>query len=212
METNPQPTEAQFNRDDVILPQKMNTEDLANVRMLGGLAALFAAGSIIPYMGFLLMLASIVLFLIVFHKISKISGKRSIFTNIGFAYLISFVAGLALVAFIIFTLFDVFKSYHYDIEYLVNSIGSIKEDFITTIIMISVFFYVIIIAYAYLWKLSLDKTAAFFNEKGFKTAGLLYIIGAPTIIICGLGALVTLAGHIVLAVAFFSLKNEKVSS
>ena len=72
--------------------------------------------------------------------------------------------------------------------------------------MVCVFFYVITIAYAYLWKLSLDKTAGFFNEKGFKTAGLLYIIGAATIILCGMGVLVTLAGHIVLAVAFFSLK------
>jgi len=57
--------------------------------------------------------------------------------------------------------------------------------------------------------MSLDKTAEFFGDKAFKTAGVLYVIGASTMILCGLGALVNLAAHIVLAVAFFSLKYPK---
>ncbi len=57
--------------------------------------------------------------------------------------------------------------------------------------------------------MSLDKTAQFFGDNAFKTAGILYIIGASTMILCGLGALVNLAAHIVLAVAFFSLKMPK---
>ena len=212
METNNQPTEAQFNQEDINPSYKMTAEDLSSIKTLGGLAALFAAGSIIPYIGSLLALASIVLFLLTFHKISKVSGKRSIFTNIGFAYLISFVVGLALVVYIIFTFMNVFADYNYDMKYFISSFGTIKDDFITTIIMIGVFFYIITIAYAYLWKMSLDKTAAFFNEKAFKTVGLLYIIGAATIVVCGLGILVTFAAHIVLAVAFFSLKTDKISS
>jgi len=211
METNNQPSEVLLNNDNVNTPYKMTSEELSGIRTLGGLAALFAAGSIIPYIGFLIGLASIVLFLITFHKISKVADKKSIFSNIGFAYLISFVAGLALVIFIIFTFINVFADYHYDMEYFFSQIGSIKEDFLTTIIMIGVFFYVISITYAYLWKMSLDKTAVFFNDKAFKTAGLLYIIGAATIVVCGLGMLVTIAGHIVLAVAFFSLKPDKIS-
>lgn len=212
MENNLETPETTFNRGEEAPASIMTSEDFSNIKTMGGLAALFAAGSIIPYVGFILSLASIVLFLIVFNKISVVSGKKSIFTNIGFSYLIGFVSALALIAFVVFTFIDYFKEFSYndfDEDNLLCLVESIKENLLTTIIAIFVFYYIITITCAYLWKMSLDKTAVFFNDNSFKTAGILYIIGAATIILCGLGLLVNLAAHIVLAVSFFSLKYPK---
>lgn len=212
MENTLQTPEATFNRGDEPEKRTLLPSDLSDIKTMGGLAALFAAGSIIPYIGFLLSLASIVLFLITFHKISVFSGKRSIFVNIGVSYLIGFVLGIAIAAFIIIAFLDYFKELSYnnfDEDYLYYMIQSAKESVLTTIIAIVVFFLMVTVTCAYLWKLSLDKTAQFFGDNAFKTAGILYIIGASTMILCGLGALVNLAAHIVLAVAFFSLKMPK---
>lgn len=209
MENNINTPEVTFNSNESYAPPTLSQEDFSNIKVLGGLAALFAAGSIIPYIGFILSLASIVLFLIAFYKISVASGKRSIFSNIGIAYLVSFVAGIALVVFFIITFLDFFREYAHtyfdedDLYYIWQTIG---EDMMTTIVSVLIFYYFIFITYAYLWKLSLDKTAAFFNDNAFKTAGILYVIGAASIVLCGIGILVTLAANIVLAVAFFSLK------
>ncbi len=216
MENNINIPEATFNKDEETSVPVMKDSDLSEIKTLGGLAALFAIGSIIPYIGFLLSLASIVLFLIAFHKISIFSGNKSIFYNIGLSYLISFVLGIGLVVFFVVALMDYIKDfssnmYYLDEDYLYYLIETIKENLLTTIISILVFFYIITITCAYLWKLSLDKTAVFFNDSTFKTAGILYIIGACTTILCGLGILVNIAGHIVLAIAFFSLKSNQIN-
>jgi len=212
MENNLETPDVTFNRDEEIPVKVLTSEEFSSIKTMGGLAAVFAIGAIIPYIGSILSLASIVLFLIAFHKISVASEKRSIFTNIGFSYLIGFVAVIVLIAFIVITFLDYFRDFSYnfyDEDDIYMFINTIKENLLTTIIGIFVLFYIIAITCAYLWKMSLDKTAVFFNDKAFKTAGLLYVIGAATIILCGLGALVNLAGHIVLAVAFFSAKYPK---
>jgi len=218
MEENINIPEATFNRDEEPSVPLMKDGDLSDIKTMGGLAALFAAGSIIPYIGFILSLASLVLFLITFYKISVFSGKKSIFYNIGVSYLISFVLGIGLVVFFIVAFMDYIKdfssnyNYNYiDEDYLFYLIETVKENLLTTIISVLVFIYIITITCAYLWKLTLDKTAVFFNDNIFKTVGILYIVGASTTILCGLGLLVNLAGHIVLAIGFFSLKKEKIN-
>jgi len=204
-----------FNNDtDVIFngQKPMSDSDFSNVKILGGLAALFVLGGIIPYLGSLLSIASIVMFLIVFYKISRLTGEKSIFNNILMSYLIAFAFGIGIVVYFVFLFMDIFKAYGDVGIYFFedpDNIEMLVSSFLTELVVVFVFAYVVMILFAFLWKKSLDKTAAFFNEKLFKTAGLLYIIGAPTIIVCGLGFLVTLAGHIVLAVAFFSLKKTE---
>jgi len=203
------------NREEVLFNQQtpLSPANISSIKLLGGLASLFALGSIIPYLGFLLSIASIVLFLIAFNKISNAAGKRTIFNNILIAYLIAVAFGIGIAVYVVFLFVDFFKDFGWsnieqleDYDNIVYFFKSLFGEFLT----ILGFAYVISIVFAYLWKTSLDKTATFFNEKLFKTAGLLFVIGAFSIILCGIGSLVMLAGYIVLAIAFFSLKAEDI--
>jgi len=214
MENNLNTPDVTFIYNNEFNPDAITPESISNLKIIGGLGAIFAAGTIIPYLGALLGIASIVLLLIAFYRISKMSGIKSIFSNICYAYIITFVLTVGLMIFMFISLFDFFSNmshnnYLYDNDFAESFFYDIKENLLAYVIGISLFFYLITILYAYLWKLSLDKTAVFFNAEGFKTAGLLYMIGAPAIILCGLGFLVTLAAHIVLAIAFFNLQPPK---
>ncbi len=181
--------------------------ELSNIRIIGGLAALFVLGSIIPYLGVLVMLSSVVLFLIAFYKISQLSGKVHIFNNILIAYLINIALILSIIAFFFYTIYDIIHAYNFDIRLLTETFSP-DGSLINNLLMVVVMFYVVSIIVAFLWKRSLDACSVIFNEKLFATAGLLYIIGAFTIILCGVGLLVSLAGHVVMAIAFFSIKNN----
>jgi uncharacterized membrane protein len=82
------------------------------------------------------------------------------------------------------------------------------------LIVITVALIAIMVAYAifvfgfYLQKQAYEILAQATAHNLFKIAGLLMFIGAITIILFGLGALLIIVGYIVLTVAFFTAPNE----
>ncbi|MDD3877535.1 MAG: DUF996 domain-containing protein [Bacteroidales bacterium] len=202
-------TEISLNKNKLV-----SATEISDIKLIGGLAALFSLGNIIPYIGFLLSIASMVMFLIAFYKIADILRKRVVFNNILMAYLIGIAFGLGIIVYFFYLFYDFFNSYNQlGIEFFedIDTLEIFVRSFLSDFLIMLALMYGMVILNAFLWKMSLDKTAHFFNEKLFKTAGLLYIIGAFTLVLCGIGILVTMAGHIVLAIAFFSLKSENLS-
>jgi len=112
---------------------------------------------------------------------------------------------MVVVLIIIFSFMEALKFSHFDMQHFIDTFR-VEGSILYTILMILVFIYALSIVVAFLWKRSLEGCALFFKEKLFSTAGLLFVIGAFTLILCGIGILVSLAGYIVLAIAFFSIK------
>ncbi len=195
------PAEPVFNEEP-----KVTHSDFGNIKVLGGLAALFIMGTFVPYIGALLGLASVIMFLISFYKISRLSGKKFIFNFILTAYILNLAVILSLIFFFFYAIYDILQNSGFSIDYIVNNF-SIEGSFLNTVLVLIAFYYVVSIIIAFLWKRSLDACAVFLKEKLFATAGLLYVIGALSLILCGIGILITLAAHIVLAIAFFSVKT-----
>lgn len=198
------PAETPFNET-----RKATPADYGTIKVLGGLAALFTMGTFLPYIGLLIGLASVIMFLISFYKISQISGKKLIFNFILTAYILNLAVILSLIFSLFYAIYDILQNSGFSIDYIVRNY-SLEGSFLNTILVLMAFYYIVGIIVAFLWKRSLDASADFFKEKLFSTAGWLYVIGAATLILCGIGIFITLAAHIVLAIAFFSIKRPAI--
>ncbi len=161
----------------------------------------------IPILGQLVGLAPIVLLLISHHKFSSLYGKDVIFKNLLIGAIISFVGaligGLIIGAGAIGALAGMSDPAAADIAFSDLFAGT---SIIGTIIMLAG----MIIGVYFVFK-ALKVLAEESGVKHFKTAGLLYFIGAITAIIFGIGLLVSFVGWIFHIVAYFSIQTDKVA-
>jgi len=168
---------------------------LRDAKLLGGIGSILL---LIPYAD----LAGFVLVLISLKFISDIVGRSSIFTNALYAVILGII-GLGLMIFsgfsLLFTGFSLFGALFINIFALLFSV------------LLIVIAAILLILGMWFFKRSLDETGDVLNQKNFKTAGLLFFIGA-IIAITIIGSIVTfilfLIGAIFLILAFFSLPDQ----
>ncbi|RLF44725.1 MAG: hypothetical protein DRN29_07935 [Thermoplasmata archaeon] len=178
---------------------------LSQAKTYGGVGAILSlVGVFIPYIGFIAGIAGVVLILLAVKTISEETKDGSIFSN----YLISFILRIlavivAIIAFI----------YFFGISYLVE-IGrfqhfgelSLKRLLIGIIIALLIFWIFEVISFIYLKK-SYESIARYTRVDLFRTTGLLYLIGAATLIIL-IGFLIIFIAGILEIVAYFSLPDN----
>ena len=183
---------------------------LSDSRILGGTGSILVLFSPIPYVGWALGIAGIVMTLIAVKYISDISRDEKIFNDMLISVIL-IVAGIVVGTVVVL-----------GAVYRVLGMGSIvghtfvPASNITTgdwvglaaaVIGGVAVIWAILVASAFFLRRGYDSVAAKLNISSFRTAGLLYLIGAATAIIA-VGFLIILVAQIMLAVAFFSINES----
>ncbi len=174
--------------------------NISTQKMLGGIGSILMLLGWIPGIGILLSILGVVLWIISIYQLSNILRKPSIFQKI----LIGFVLNIAgIVIALGFGLMAGISSF----ATMRDETGAILGLGLGVIVAIIVAYAIGLVAF-YFYKEAYDILAQATAHNLFKIAGLLMFIGAITIILFGLGALLIIAGYIVLPIAFFTAPNE----
>lgn len=178
---------------------------VGNEKIFGGLGSVFIILSLVPYIGWILGIAGIVLLFIAFHKYSDIFGNKNIFKKFLTGFLISL---LGIIVFFIFGIFSFIPMFMSAIngtgEHMSFGLGMFGIGIIFAIIA----FYIINIFAANYYRHCFNLMAEYTNINHFKLAGTFVFWGAVGLIVFGLGAIAILIGWILLAVAFFSIPQS----
>lgn len=167
-----------------------------NEKTLGGLGALFLVLSIIPYVGWLLGIAGIVLLLIALNKYSQIFENKDIFSKFLTGFLISLASVVVAIIFGISSFLPFIKH---------GGSRDFEGFSMLGIVLALIVVYVLTIVSCYYYRQSLNLLFSYTNMNLFKLSGSFLFWGAVALIVFGLGALGILVGWILLAIAFFTL-------
>jgi uncharacterized membrane protein len=168
--------------------------------MLGGIGYILILLGWMPRIGILLSIVGFVLWLISMYQLSNMLRKPSIFQKVLIAFILSIVGMVIAFAFGLMTGVSLFASVR-------GETGAILGLGLGVVFAILVAYATLVVSF-YFYKEAYDILAQATNQNLFKIAGLLLFIGAITIILFGLGALLMIVGNIVLVVAFFTAPNE----
>lgn len=185
---------------------------LGNAKILGGIGALLILLGIIPYAGALIGLIGFILVFVAVKYISDETKDKTIFNNFLFFFIITIV-GIVLAAGIsIITFIDVGG-----IEYFIDLQTQTLTDpmvifeelqgFLTGVIIALLILWVSLIVSVIFLRKSFDSIAEYTNVKWFGTSGLLFLVGAATVIIA-IGFIIILVALILMIIAFFSLPDN----
>lgn len=171
---------------------------MKDAKLLGGIGSILTLLGSVPHLG-AAALVGYVLILIAVKYISNIVGDEKIFDNMLIS-VIALIAGLviAIIAIISAVLSAIFAAPH------VHSFtpGAILLSIIAPLLVV----WAALTFGAYYLKKSYDQIAAHTGVDMFKTAGLLYLIGAATSIAI-IGLLIMLVANVLQTVAFFTLPD-----
>jgi uncharacterized membrane protein len=183
---------------------------LSDVKVLGGIGALLVLLAAVPNVGWLLGIAGLVLVLLAIRKISQAVSDRSIYTNMRNAVILGIGAiGVAAVtvAGAIYKVLGMGSLSGTGFAFSPNI--PVQQFFGLALIVVAglVSIWVILVCSALFVRRSYNSIASKLNVNMFKTAGLLYLIGAATAVI-GVGLLLIFVSQILLAIAFFSIQDQ----
>jgi uncharacterized membrane protein len=180
----------------------------SNAKLLGGIGALLTILTIIPAAGFILGIVGIILIFIAIKQISDEIKDTTIYNN----YLWFFVLCIiALVVAAAITIIGLAGSSFFTIIQTVNwqnpteVLDIIAPALIACVLGLIVGWILMIVATMYLRK-SYDRIAEQTKVDLFKTTGLLYLIGAVTMIIL-IGFLILFIAKILEIISFFTLPD-----
>ncbi len=190
--------------------------DLKNAKILGGIGALLTlliiVGFINPAAGVLIALVGLALLFIGVKYIADVTKDSSIFRNYLYCFICTFIAIIAVCA----ILFSTFASvggieYFTSIQSMDMTDPMVVLDYLTPFLVGCALAFLIgwifIIIGAFYMKKSYNSITAHTKIELFKTTGLVYLIGAFTLII-GIGAIIIIIAKIMEIIAFFSLPDN----
>jgi len=179
---------------------------LSQAKTYGGVGAILSlVGGFVPFAGEVVSIIGLILVLIAVKYISDEARKKEIFNNYLIAFILSIVSIIiAIAAFITFIgtdiLFNMAK-----LKELYNFTG-LKHLAAGIIVALLIFWIMLIISSLFLRK-SYYTIAEHTHVDLFHTTGLLYFIGALTLIVI-IGAFIILIAKILEIISFFSLPEE----
>ena len=174
--------------------------NISTQKMLGGIGYILMMLSWMPRIGIFLALVGFVLWLISMYQLSDVLRKPSIFQKVLIGFILGIVGVVIALAFGLMTGVSLFASVR-------GETGAILGLGLGVASAILVAYAALVVSF-YFYKEAYDILAQATAHNLFNIAGLLMFIGAITIILFGLGALLIIVGYIVLAVAFFTAPNE----
>jgi uncharacterized membrane protein len=183
---------------------------LSDVKTLGGIGSLLVLLTPIPYAGWALGIAGLVMMLFAVKYISDIVRDQQIFNNMLVSILLiigGVVVGTLVVLGAVYRVLGM--------GYFVGSQFTLRSNIPVSnwiglaggVVVGLVVIWALLIASAVFLRKSYNTIATKINVHMFETAGLLYLIGAATAIIA-VGFLLILVAQILLAVAFFSINDR----
>ncbi len=178
--------------------------DFRREKWLGGIGVALYLFGFLPRIGFIFRISGIVLLLISLRQLATKFLEDKIFTNFLTGFIIS-VAGVGLAIFTaILTGAGAFIRYYVEgsFSYQLGALSGLG----TTLAVFLIILYLSLVAGSYFYKGSFTALAIKSGINGFKTGGELLFYGAISIVLI-VGALVMLAGWIVMLVSFFSLPD-----
>jgi uncharacterized membrane protein len=183
---------------------------MSNAKVLGGIGALLALLASVPNVGWLFGLAGFVMILLAIRTISRVVNDRGICTNMRNAVILGIGAiavGGVTAAGAIYGVLGMGSFTGTRFVFLPNI--TVQDWFGLAMVVASglIAMWVILVASAVMVRRSFSAMASRLNINTFKTAGLLYLIGAATAII-GVGLILLFIAEIVLAISFFSIKED----
>ena len=167
--------------------------ELQNAKMLGGIGALITlVGGFIPTVGLIVVIAGLVLVFIAINKISEATKKEAIFKNYLLYFIFSVVAIVAVIG-IFFVTFGTIGGFEIisDMaagntmtqeevaEYFTSVLGPLATGCLSALVV----GWVLLLISAIFYRRSYDEISRETNVNLFKTTGLVYLIGAATLII-----------------------------
>ncbi|MCD6513047.1 MAG: DUF996 domain-containing protein [Thermoplasmata archaeon] len=180
---------------------------LDQAKTYGGVGAILSLiGGFIPYAGIIVSIAGVILILIAVKNLSTELKDSSIMNNYILYFVISIIAGIvAIASFIAFigvdVIFNVTK-----VESELHGMDALKHIIVGLLIALVALWILMIIASSFLKK-SYYSIADKTGVEMFHTTGLLYFVGAVTIIVI-VGAIIIFIAKILEIIAYFSLPDE----
>lgn len=173
---------------------------LSNEKILGGLGSIFIILGFMPWIGWVLGIAGIVLLFIAMNKLSQVFSDKNIFNKFLTGFLISIVGIL------IGAIMGIFSMLPLMMEGPRHSMSLPHFGF--GLIFIFLIVYVLNIVGMYFYRQCFNLIKQYTEVNLFKLAGDFMLWGAVGVIVFGLGVIAILVGWILLAIAFFSLPES----
>ncbi len=174
--------------------------NISTQKMLGGIGYILILLSWMPGIGIFLSLVGFVLWLISMYQLSNILRKPSIFKKVLIYFILVIAGSVIAFAFGLMALIPLFVSPK-------DEAGAILGLGLGVVFAIVVAYATLVVS-AYFYKEAYEILAQATAQNLFKIGGILFFIGAITIILFGLGLLLIIVSNVVLAVAFFTAPNE----
>jgi uncharacterized membrane protein len=166
------------------LLKAMDAQALKQAKWLGGLGIVFIILSAIPYIGTILGLAGLVMFIVANKKLADLTGNPLILSSTIKSVIAAVVGGT--------------------IGFVVAFIGIANHDSAVALIG-SLIIYLSLVVTGFFVKQVFDALFLEFRNDLFRWAGLLIFWGYILAILAGLGLIAALIGWILAAVAYFTL-------
>jgi len=184
---------------------------LNNAKIMGGIGAILILLGIVPTIGFLIGIVGFILVLVAVKYISNETKETAIFNNFLYFFIVTIIAIVVAGAILVITFLEAGgMSYITELQNLAYSDpievwNTIQPLIIGLLVALVILWILMIISMIFLRK-SYNKIGELTNVKWFNTTGLLFFIGAATIII-GIGFIIILIAMILEIIAFFSLPD-----
>lgn len=185
---------------------------LSNAKIFGGIGAILSLLAFIPTIGFIISIIGFVLILIAVNNIAQATKDNSIFNNFLYNVILTIIAFAAVVA-IFFILIGGITGIMDMVQLIQQNQGQMTDptqffaifgQMLTAIILALFVGWILLIIAAVFLKKSYNKITEHTKVNLFKTTGLVYLIGAATLII-GIGFLILIIAKIMEIIAFFTL-------
>ena len=185
---------------------------ISDAKVLGGIGAILVLLAGIPSIGWVLGIAGFVMILLAVKNISQLVGDGSIYSSMTKAVILGIGAiGVATVT-VLGAVFRVLGMGSFVGWKFIAPSNLPVGDWIGLAIAVAgglIAVWALLVASAVFVRKSYRSIASSTGVKTFETAGLLYLIGAATAIV-GVGLIIILVAEILLAVAFFSIQEQRV--
>jgi len=178
--------------------------NISTQKMLGGIGYILILMGWMPRIGTFLSLVGTALWFISMYQLSNILRKPSIFRKVSIFLILGITSMVTAFAFAIMAGIMAGVSLSASVRGETGAILGLGLVAAITIIVT----YAIIVVSAHFYREAYDILAQATTQNLFKMGGLLFFIGAITIILFGLGLLLIIVSNIVLAVAFFKAPSE----
>jgi len=186
---------------------------MKDAKNYGGIGAiLLLIGAFIPYVGVIVSLVGLIFVFIAVKTVSEITKEKKIFNHFLYYFILTITAVIAMGAILIGSFFAVGGiSFFETLEHMDPSNPEAILEFVApflggVILALVVGWIFFIVSSIYLRK-SYTAISEKTNVDAFKTAGLLYFIGALTVIII-VGFIIMFIARIFEIIAYFGLPEE----